>query len=550
MGATVAGEEMPEITFEWEPIGQTEEGTILQHKKTGETKIRPHTRVLTGKMGLPDWESPVTVHKRASIEKALKKIKDPAKRAEKAQQFNIHGVTIDPRQVMSIGGMPNFLPSLTGAASPKTAADTETPTTGGVPGTGAVVPGGGASDKGGQAVFGDSGKYDKYMRRASGAFTRAREAGLEAVDVDYEGEAEAMAQEQGLMREKYEREMREYEALQERQRLALNRVEGEMRLAEQELQEGTIDPNRAYGSLGGRVAAGFAMALGAFAQGLSGGRTQNTAFKIIQGALNRDMLAQKAEMGKRRDVLLNKNNIYAQMMKRFGDERMAEQATINMGLKVASMKIQELATRFKGGRQEAAAMGLIEKTEKAYADGNAKLAQLENQRLAKLSAAGKGGDAKNLFGLALGEIRGLRKKFKKMGPFEAFRSGAAGFLGPTMQVVLSSKPAARYAAARFGVAQFVNKAFSGARGSDRDLAAVMARIPMAWVKTFDEKAGLALIKDLETSLIAAAGSKGYLEKGDIARHYDEKSETERDKTSDWQADFQDEIDKIQRDEGY
>ena len=195
-------------------------------------------------------------------------------------------------------------------------------------------------------------------------------------------------------------------------------------------------------------------------------------------------------------------------------------------------------------------MGLIEKTEKAYADGNAKLAQLENQRLAKLSAAGKGGDAKNLFGLALGEIRGLRKKFKKMGPFEAFRSGAAGFLGPTMQVVLSSKPAARYAAARFGVAQFVNKSFSGARGSDRDLAAVMARIPMAWVKTFDEKAGLALIKDLETSLIAAAGSKGYLEKGDIARHYDEKSETERDKTSDWQADFQDEIDKIQRDEGY
>ena len=397
---------------------------------------------------------------------------------------------------------------------------------GAVPGTSAEVGGTGAKatvDKGGNVVISSS-QFNQLIRRSQAGLSRGRAAGLEAAGtVDYQEQANEMARAQKEARETYDLEMREYETMQERQRLSLDKTEQEMRMAEQELKDGTIDPNRAYGGLGGRVAAAFATAIGAFAQGISGGKIPNTALQIIDGAINRDIFAQKEEMRKRKDVLVNKNNIYAQMMKRFGDERMAEQAAINMGYNVAKMKIGELATRHKGATQQAAAQQLISQTENKYAEGNARLAQLVQQRDARLAAGGKGKteQTQRLFQLALGEIKGLREKFKKMGGWEAFRSGIASWLGPDAQVVLSSKKAARYAAARFGVAQFVNKAFSGARGSDRDLAAVMARIPSSWNKTFDEGSGLALIDDLEKSLKAAAGDKQYLAEGDLARYYDD-----------------------------
>tara|TARA_R110001583_G_scaffold2908_4_gene19918 strand:+ start:6195 stop:8168 length:1974 start_codon:yes stop_codon:yes gene_type:complete len=420
-----------------------------------------------------------------------------------------------------------------------------------VPGTSAKETGTGGKatvDKSGNVVV-PSSQFNQLIRRAQAGLSRGRAAGLEAAGtVDYQEQANEMARAQGEAREKYDREMREYEAMQERQRLSLDKTEQEMRMAEQELKDGTIDPNRAYGGLGGRVAAAFATAIGAFAQGISGGKIPNTALQIIDGAINRDIFAQKEEMRKRKDVLVNKNNIYAQMMKRFGDERMAEQAAINMGYNVAKMKIGELATRHKGAAQQAAAQQLIAQAENKYAEGNAKLAQLVGQRDARLAAGGKGKgkteQTQRLFQLALGEIKGLREKFKKMGTFEAFRSGIAGFLGPDAQVTLSSKPAARYAAARFGVAQFVNKAFSGARGSDRDLAAVMARIPSSWNKTFDEESGLALIDDLEKSLMAAAGDKGYLAEDDIANYFDARPGGKA-ATNDALKSFQSEIDEIQ-----
>ena len=414
------------------------------------------------------------------------------------------------------------------------------------PGTSSKATVGGSKvtvNKSGDVVMPAS-QFNRLIRQSDAALSRARAATKEAAGIDYQEQANEMARAQGEAREKYDREIREYEALQERQRLALDKTEQEMRMAEQELKDGTIDPNRAYGGVGGRVAAAFATAIGAFAQGISGGKIPNTALQIINSAIDRDIFAQKEEMRKRKDVLMNKNNIYAQMMKRFGDERMAEQAAINMGYNVAKMKIGELATRHKGAAQQAAAQQLIAQAENKYAEGSARLAQLVQQREARLRAGGKGSsEAKNLFGLALGEIKGLRQKFKKMGTWEAFRSGLAGFLGPDAQVVLSSKPAARYAAARFGVAQFVNKAFSGARGSDRDLAAVMARIPSSWNKAFDEESGLALIDDLEASLIAAAGEKQYLVEGDVERYFDAKYGKAG--TDDALKSFQSEIDQIQ-----
>lgn len=541
------GEKMETPSASFVPIGQTEEGIILQNTETGETKIQPLDSSAQKRrakaQNAPVKERPFYDLSNTRLAENIFLRQNPGSTPEDYQTILSirEGVrTGNPDLMMSVGQgtapVETALMSVEGT-NPVTAEGD-----GPKPGTAAIVdniP----KDSDGNFIVSPT-QFDQLIKQSLGGLSRARAATKEAAGIDYQEQANELARAQGEAREKYDREMREYEALQERQQLALDKTEQEMRMAEQELKDGTIDPNRAYGGVGGRVAAAFATAIGAFAQGISGGKIPNTALQIINSAIDRDIFAQKEEMRKRKDVLVNKNNIYAQMMQRFGDERMAEQAAINMGYNVAKMKIGELATRHKGAAQQAAAQQLIAQAENKYAEGSARLAQLVQQREARLRAGGKGSsEAKNLFGLALGEIKGLRQKFKKMGTWEAFRSGLAGFLGPDAQVVLSSKPAARYAAARFGVAQFVNKAFSGARGSDRDLAAVMARIPSSWNKAFDEESGLALIDDLEASLIAAAGDKKYLVEGDVERYFDAKYGKAG--TDDALKSFQSEIDQIQ-----
>ena len=387
----------------------------------------------------------------------------------------------------------------------------------GTSGSGATV------NSDGNVVFKNVDDFNKYMQRASAGLSRARAATKEAAGIDYQEQANEMARAQGEAREKYDREIREYEALQERQRLALDKTEQEMRMAEQELKDGTIDPNRAYGGVGGRVAAAFATAIGAFAQGISGGKIPNTALQIINSAIDRDIFAQKEEMRKRKDVLINKNNIYAQMMKRFGDERMAEQAAINMGYNVAMMKIGELATRHKGAAQQAAAQQLIAQAENKYAEGNARLAQLVQQRQARLGAAGraKQGQTQKLFKNALAGAKKLLTMWNNLDAGYSAISGILGMVGPKVQQIGSSKKDVQYTAQVQNVAQNINKAFSGARGSDRDLAAVLLQMPDQAVFLGGEKAGRekgrALIKQLIGNLeTAQVGSDGLIAKDAFA----------------------------------
>jgi len=547
------GEKMETPSASFVPIGQTEEGIILRNTATGETKIQP-LDFTAQKRRARKQNAPVK-------ERPFYDLSDTQFAEDHFLRSNPGSTPEDYRTILSIEdgvrtGNPDLMMSVGEGAAPVENALMSVEST--APATVPVTTEGDGPEVGTAAVVDNIPKdsdgnfivsptqFDQLIKQSLGGLSRARAATKEAAGIDYQEQANELARAQGEAREKYDREMREYEALQERQQLALDKTEQEMRMAEQELKDGTIDPNRAYGGVGGRVAAAFATAIGAFAQGISGGKIPNTALQIINSAIDRDIFAQKEEMRKRKDVLMNKNNIYAQMMKRFGDERMAEQAAINMGYNVAKMKIGELATRHKGAAQQAAAQQLIAQAENKYAEGSARLAQLVAQRETRLRAGGKGKteQTQKLFQLALGEIKGLREKFKKMGTFEAFRSGLAGFLGPDAQVVLSSKKAARYAAARFGVAQFVNKAFSGARGSDRDLAAVMARIPSSFNKTFDEESGLALIDDLEKSLMAAAGNKGYLAEGDIANYFDTRPGGKA-ATNEALESFQSEIDQIQ-----
>ena len=341
-------------------------------------------------------------------------------------------------------------------------------------------------------------------------------------------EAETAAEEDPIsksIREAYEfgqveadRAQRAFDAMQERQRLASEQVEREIAKAENELKNYSIDPKRAFKSTGSQVMAAFAMAIGAFAEGLSGGKVPNTAFKIIDNAIKRDVEAQKAEMGKYTDVLKNKNNVYARMLQKFGNEEAAMKASITLGLSAAESSIDELVAKYgPDSKQAQVAAGFKAR----LANDKTKLMLELAKTNARVLGRGKNlGEAQKLFKNALGEISTLRDRFIKLGTGEAVLSQVIGLFGEEAQVTYSPGDASEYAAARFAVAQFVNKAFSGARGSDRDLAAVMARIPSPMVKALSKEKGLQLIKNLEDSLRRAAGAKGYLVPGDVARQFD------------------------------
>ena len=269
--------------------------------------------------------------------------------------------------------------------------------------------------------------------------------------------------------------------------------------------------------------AAFAMAIGAFAEGLSGGKVPNTALTIIDNAIKRDVEAQKAEMGKYTDVLKNKNNVYARMLQKFGNEEAAMKASITLGLSAAESSIDELVAKYgPDSKQAQVAAGFKAR----LAGDKAKLMLDLAKTNARILGRGKNlGEAQKLFKNALGEISTLRQKFKDLGAGEAVWSQFLGLFGEEAQVTYGTQAGSEYAAARFAVAQFVNKAFSGARGSDRDLAAVMARIPEAFT-ALDKGKGLQLIRNLEESLERAAGAKGYLVEGDVARYFDKKFGTE------------------------
>ena len=316
-----------------------------------------------------------------------------------------------------------------------------------------------------------------------------------------------------LREESAQADARAFEALQERQRLEAKRVEDEIASAEQDLKSYSIDPNRAYKSLGSQVAAAFAIALGAFAQGFTRGGTPNTALKIIEGAIARDVESQKAEMMKRKDVLKNKNNVYARMLSRFGNEVAAEKATTVLGLRSAIMQTQALIDKYPNMANKKVGLESIARMEESRVKTLVELQKLQGRAL---KGQGKKADTLRLFEQADASVQKLEGIFLEvadevkgfMGTFglAAGELAKAVGLGDVFQTDLQG----RFDAQVSNASQSINKAFSGARGSDRDLAAVLMQMPTLKIffgKNGTER-GLNRIKQVQGNLRDAINAQG------------------------------------------
>tara|TARA_R110002020_G_scaffold247905_4_gene461955 strand:+ start:14728 stop:16554 length:1827 start_codon:yes stop_codon:yes gene_type:complete len=116
-------------------------------------------------------------------------------------------------------------------------------------------------------------------------------------------------------------------ALQERRDEADKRVSAALELGMADLRSMKVNPFRVYKNTWAALGAALATALGAYAQGLSGGRIPNTALKILDHAQEMDIKAQVHEYNNAKDKMALADNMYARMMKQFGDEDIALNAT-------------------------------------------------------------------------------------------------------------------------------------------------------------------------------------------------------------------------------
>jgi hypothetical protein len=108
-----------------------------------------------------------------------------------------------------------------------------------------------------------------------------------------------------------------------------------------------VDPNNfkknfyANASTGQKLLAGIGLILGGFG---SGG---NQAVKVLEGAIDRDISAQKANIDKAGVGLNAQKSLLGEMRMRFGDERMSEIAARRAMMEQAELQLKQTAAKYK-----------------------------------------------------------------------------------------------------------------------------------------------------------------------------------------------------------
>ena len=163
----------------------------------------------------------------------------------------------------------------------------------------------------------------------------------------------------------YRKQQAGMQMLQKANSEARERARANIKSVEDSISNFKIDPNRAFPTLGGRILAAVSVAVGAFAQGLSGGKLPNTALQIIMDAVNKDIDAQKHDFQTKKTVLQNKNNVYAQLLNTHGHEEKARQLAMNGALHHATMRIQQVSNTIAGQKGQQAIQRLLQQIQNA-----------------------------------------------------------------------------------------------------------------------------------------------------------------------------------------
>lgn len=137
-------------------------------------------------------------------------------------------------------------------------------------------------------------------------------------------------------------------------------IDNERKALIDDINKTHIDPNRYMGSMdfGSKVSTAIGLALGGLGQGLIGG--QNQALDYINKQIDRDIDAQKAELGKK-DTLLSAN------MKRFGNLKDATEMTRLMQNDIITSKLKMAEAKAQSPMAKARAQQLLGQLEQQTA---------------------------------------------------------------------------------------------------------------------------------------------------------------------------------------
>tara|TARA_R110000824_G_scaffold88594_1_gene217785 strand:- start:2691 stop:4259 length:1569 start_codon:yes stop_codon:yes gene_type:complete len=366
--------------------------------------------------------------------------------------------------------------------------------------------------------------------------TRAGQAGLEsAAGAQADAlRAKAAADQKGLDEvagqrvtdaEDYKREMGVLTGLQKAHKAGLDDYQEGTQKLEDDYNDRKIDPNRAFSSTGARVASAIAIALGAFAQGASRGRIPNTAFEIIEGAIKRDIDAQKTEMQKSKNVLLNRNNIYARMMSRFNNEEVAYAATMTMGLKHAKMKVEAMIGKHKSANAQLGLEVILRGIDVKIAEGAQKGSNLRAEiwvKQAQFQAKSGAAQTKRSESIKLGQtvmrlLPALETSFLSI----TAAQGAVAEVLPRMvqEWFPGMTEAITYTDKKNLGAKALTKAFDGGRPTEKDFQIFVQMFPR---ESTHKSVGVAKFRQIQGSLSSMIVDDGKILPGRMAKAWEAK----------------------------
>lgn len=102
----------------------------------------------------------------------------------------------------------------------------------------------------------------------------------------------------------------------------------------------SVDPEKYFGGMGGKITAGIAMALGAYGAAFTGG--PNYAMQIIQQAIQDNIAAQKESFAKKRGEASEKRSLWDSVKDRFANDRQRETAAYGLSIDQVKQQLEKI----------------------------------------------------------------------------------------------------------------------------------------------------------------------------------------------------------------
>lgn len=152
-------------------------------------------------------------------------------------------------------------------------------------------------------------------------------------------------------KQQYEQRRAEFEADLQKRRSEMDALDSEIRATK-------IEPMSYFSkdNVWAGILSTLSVAVGAFAQGMSGGRVPNTALQIMNATIERDLEAQKANLAAKGKALDYKRSLYGMAREALGDERQAFEYSKGLMYEQLQNAATKIANEARGKEAQLGAM--------------------------------------------------------------------------------------------------------------------------------------------------------------------------------------------------